>query len=114
MNPLTPFTTLPDALALLRTALALLLFAFLPGYLLLLSQKKARNFIEPLGSSPAETVLWSVVFSLLLLGFAALALVFSIGLSLIALLLLELIVLAGLGFLWRTRGGVIPFVEARR
>lgn len=98
---MTVFTELPSAMTLLRTILAIGVFGFLPGYLLLLRRSRAKNFSQPLNSSLPETVFESTTVSVALLSLSVMLLTFSVGFSLEGLLLLEMIILFGAWFYWR-------------
>jgi hypothetical protein len=97
---LTVFTEWPSALTLLQTLFALVVFLFLPGYFIALARQKRTDFKSLLFESPAEAVGESVLVSALLLGFASMALSFSIGFSTLAIVIVEMAVLGGTWFYW--------------
>ncbi len=98
---MTVFTQWPSAVTLVQTVLALVVFLFLPGYLIALWRQKRRDFASYLLESPAEAVGESVLASALILGFASMALTFTIGFSTLAIVILETAALALLWWNWR-------------
>ena len=98
---MTEFTEWPSMRVLVRTIVPLIAFIFLPGYFIALARGKRREFLSLLMESPAEAIGESVVVSALLLGFAAMALMFSIGFSEIAIIVLEAALLAATWWNWK-------------
>lgn len=85
----------------LQTAVALAVFGFAPGYLLLLAHRREKDALAPLREDAFESAGTAVALSFVVLGLASAALAFSVGVSLFSLFLLELLVIAGCWWNWK-------------
>ncbi|OIO26172.1 hypothetical protein AUJ14_02620 [Candidatus Micrarchaeota archaeon CG1_02_55_22] len=89
----------------LQTAVALAVFGFAPGCLLLLAFKHEKDVLALLREDVFESAGVAIVLSLVVLALASAALAFSVGVSLFSLFLLELLIIAGCWWNWKKSSG---------